>query len=156
MIVFCGLKDQLGFNSMCCARTAALQGETKAIVSGLHIFVQQFMHNVQKCPKTVSGQAKTCPRGSQDRSKQAHNRSRQATTGPRQVKTSHDRPKTAPRQAQDRPKQAQDSPKQSQDSPQAGQDSPKTGQDRPQEVIWTEFWSFEIGKNHSFSYGFPL
>jgi len=33
-------------NSMCCARTAALQGETKAIVSGLHSFVQQLMHDV--------------------------------------------------------------------------------------------------------------
>ena len=33
-------------NSMCCACTAALQGETKAIVSGLHSFVQQLMHDV--------------------------------------------------------------------------------------------------------------
>ena len=38
--------EALALNSMCCARTAALQGETKAIVSGLHSFVQQLMHDV--------------------------------------------------------------------------------------------------------------
>ena len=126
-------------------------------------FVQQLMHNVQKCPTTVSGQATTGPRGSQDRSKQAHNSPRQAQTGPRQVKTGQDKPKTAPRQAQDRPKQAQDSPKRTQDSSQAGHDRPRQPQDRPRQAprsdldrIWTELWSFEITQNHSFSYGFPL
>ena len=145
---------------MCFARTAALQGgDERQKVKASRVFVQHLQHNVQKCPKTVSGRAKTGPRGTQDRSRQAQDRSRQAKTGPRQVKTGQDRPKTAPRQAQDRPKQAQDRPKQTQDSSQADQDKPsqpQEDQDRPQEVIWTEVWSFEIGKNHNFSYGFPL
>ena len=149
MEVFYDQNCQLGSNSMCCARTAALQGETKAIVSGLHSFVQQFMHNVQKCPKTVSGQAKTCPRRSQDRSKQARNSPRQAQTGPRQVKTGQDRPKTVPRQAPDRPKQAQDSPKQTQDSSQAGHDRPRQPQDRPRQAPRSDLDRIVVVQNHA-------
>ena len=109
---------------MCFARTAALQGGDKRQKVKAS-FMQHLQHNVQKCPKTVSGRAKTGPRGTQDRSRQAQDRSRQAKTGPRQVKTGQDRPKTGPRQAQDRPRQAQDSPKQTQDRFQAGQDKPR-------------------------------
>ena len=119
-------------NSMCFARTAALQGgDERQKVKASRVFVQHLQHNVQKCPKTVSGRAKTGPRGTQDRSRQAQDRSRQAKTGPRQVKTGQDRPKTGPRQAQDRPKQAQDSPKQTHDSPQAGRDKPRQAKTGP-------------------------
>ena len=64
---------------MCFARTAALQGgDERQKVKASRAFVQHLKHNVQKCPKTISGRAKTGPRGIQDRSRQAPDRSRAA------------------------------------------------------------------------------
>ena len=45
-----GQNGELGFNSMCCARTAALQdGHEKQQVNASRVFLQQSLRHVQKC-----------------------------------------------------------------------------------------------------------
>ena len=125
-------------DSMCFAHTAALQGgDRRQKVKASRVFVQHLQHNVQKCPKTVSGRS-TGPRGTQDRS--------------RQVKTGQDRPQTGQDKAQDRPRQAQDTPKQT-------QDEPRQPQDRPRQAPRSDLDRIVVVRNHAkpqFFLWFPL
>ena len=86
-----GFKSQLGSNSMCFARTAALQGgDKRQKVKASRVFVQHLQHNVQKWLKTGSRRAKTGPRQTRD----------SPITGPTQTQIS---PNTGPRHTQNKP-----------------------------------------------------
>ena len=115
---------------------AALQGgDERQKVKASRAFVQHFRHNFQKCPKTISGRAKTGPRGTQDRSRQIQDRFKTGQDRPRQAQGRSRQAKTGPRQDQDRSKTDQNRPKTTQNRPKTGPRQAKTSQDRPQEVI---------------------